>query len=84
MSIFSKLITLLRGTAHETGQKAVDANALRILDQEMRDAGAQLTRSREELTKLMAQSKLAQQKIDARRQDGRIHALYRRCAGQER
>ena len=47
MSIFSKLITLLRGTAHETGQKAVDANALRILDQEMRDAGAQLTRSRE-------------------------------------
>lgn len=33
MSIFSKLITLLRGTAHETGQKAVDANALRILDQ---------------------------------------------------
>ncbi|WP_407470558.1 PspA/IM30 family protein [Xanthomonas campestris] len=66
MSIFSKLITLLRGTAHETGQKAVDANALRILDQEMRDAGAQLTRSREELTKLMAQSKLAQQKIDAR------------------
>ncbi|HYG06199.1 MAG TPA: PspA/IM30 family protein [Stenotrophomonas sp.] len=66
MSILSKLLTLFRGTAHEAGQKAVDANALRILDQEMRDAGAQLNRSREELTKLMAQSKLAQQKIDAR------------------
>lgn len=66
MSIFSKLLTLFRGTAHETGQKVVDANALRILDQEMRDAGTQLNRSREELTKLMAQSKLAQQKIDAR------------------
>lgn len=66
MSIFSKLLTLFRGTAHEVGQKAVDANALRILDQEVRDAGAELTRSREELTKLMAQSKLAQQKIEAR------------------
>ncbi|HEY0332704.1 MAG TPA: PspA/IM30 family protein [Stenotrophomonas sp.] len=66
MSIFSKLLTLFRGAAHETGQKAVDANALRILDQEMRDAGTQLARSREELTKLMAQAKLAQQKIDAR------------------
>lgn len=67
MSIFSKLLTLFRGTAHEAGQKAVDANALRILDQEMRDAGTQLNRSREELTKLMAQAKLGQQKIEARR-----------------
>ncbi|MGH8032640.1 MAG: PspA/IM30 family protein [Luteimonas sp.] len=66
MSILSKLFTLFRGAAHETGQKAVDANALRILDQEVRDAGSELTRSREELTKLMAQSKLAQQKIAAR------------------
>lgn len=66
MSILSKLLTLFRGVATEAGQKAVDANALKILDQEVRDAGAELTRSREELTKLMAQARLAQQKIDAR------------------
>jgi len=66
MSIIKKLMTLLRGTATEAGQRAVDANALTILDQEMRDAGTQLNRSRDELTKLMAQSKLGQQKLDAR------------------
>ena len=66
MSILSKLLTLFRGVATEAGQKAVDANALKILDQEVRDAGTELTRSRDELTKLMAQAKLAQQKMDAR------------------
>lgn len=66
MSILAKLFTLIRGTATEAGQKAVDANALTILDQEIRDTNTELQRSRQELTKLMAQSKLAQQKIEAR------------------
>lgn len=66
MSIIKKLFTLFRGTAHEAGQTVVDANAIKILDQEMRDAGTQLAKSRDELTKLMAQSKLAQGKLDAR------------------
>jgi phage shock protein A len=66
MSIIKKLFTLFRGTAYEAGQTVVDANAIKILDQEMRDAGTQLARSRDELTKLMAQSKLSQGKLDAR------------------
>lgn len=66
MSIIKKLITLFRGAAHEAGQKAVDANLVRILDQEMRDAGTQLQASKVELTKLMGQSTLAQGKLDAR------------------
>lgn len=66
MSIINKLFTLFRGTAHEAGQAVVDNNAIKILDQEMRDAGTQLARSRDELTKLMAQSKLSQGKLDAR------------------
>lgn len=66
MSLFQKLITLFRGTATDAAQKTVDANAIRILDQEMRDAGNELSRSRDELTKLMAQGKLLQQKIAAR------------------
>lgn len=66
MSILSKLFTLLRGVATESGQKVVDANALTILDQEIRDTSTELNRAREELTKLMAQGKLAQQKMDAR------------------
>ena len=39
MSILTKIFTLLRGGANEAGQAVVDANALRILDQEIRDAG---------------------------------------------
>lgn len=58
MSILQKIITLFRGTAHEAGQAVVDANALKILDQEIRDAGNDLVRSKEELTKVMAQRQL--------------------------
>lgn len=58
MSILTKIFTLLRGGANEAGQAVVDANALRILDQEIRDAGNELTRSKQELTKVMAQRQL--------------------------
>jgi phage shock protein A len=66
MSIIKKLFTLFRGTAHEAGQAVVDANAIKILDQEMRDASTQLAKSRDELTKLMAQSKLSAGKLETR------------------
>ena len=58
MSLLSKILTLFRGTAHEAGQAVVDKNALKILDQEIRDAGNDLVRSKEELTKVMAQRQL--------------------------
>lgn len=58
MSLLQKILTLFRGTAHEAGQAVVDKNALRILDQEIRDAGNDLVRSKEELTKVMAQRQL--------------------------
>lgn len=58
MSLLQKILTLFRGTAHEAGQAVVDKNALRILDQEIRDAGTNLARSKEELTKVMAQRQL--------------------------
>jgi len=59
MSLFSKILTLFRGTANEAGQAVVDKNAIRILDQELRDSTAELSRSKEELTKVMAQRQLA-------------------------
>ena len=58
MSLLQKILTLFRGTAHEAGQAVVDANAMKILDQEIRDAGNELLRSKEELTKVMAQRQL--------------------------
>jgi len=59
MSILSKILTLFRGTANEAGQAVVDKNAIRILDQELRDSTTELARSKEELTKVMAQRQLA-------------------------
>ena len=67
MSLWSKIFTLFRGTATAVGQAVVDANAIRILDQEIRDASAALVRSREDLTKIMAQRRLVG---DGSTQDG--------------
>ena len=52
--IVTKLWTALRGAANEAGEFAVDANATRILDQEIRDADAELRQARDGLASLMA------------------------------
>lgn len=66
MGILNKLFTLFRGKSHEAGQAVVDANAMTILDQEMRDADKNLITSRSELTKIMGRSNLLQGEIEAR------------------
>ncbi len=63
MSVWSKLLTALRGGAHEAGEALVDSQALRILDQEIRDADDDLRKSREALAGLMAKEKLAQARL---------------------
>lgn len=67
MSILAKILTLFRGAATEAGQAIVDNHATRILDQEIRDAQADSVRAKEDLTRLMAQQKLAGDKLDAKR-----------------
>jgi phage shock protein A len=52
--IVTKLWTALRGAANEAGEFAVDANATRILDQEIRDADTELRQARGGLASLMA------------------------------
>lgn len=63
MSVWSKLLTALRGGAHEAGEALIDSQALRILDQEIRDADADLRKSREALAGIMAKEKLAQTRL---------------------
>ena len=62
MNVWSKLLTAMRGTAYEAGEAVVDSQALRILDQEIRDADAELHKSREALANIMAKQKLAAEK----------------------
>ena len=47
MNIWAKMITALRGGVNEAGEAIVDSQALRILDQEVRDSAEELKRSKD-------------------------------------
>lgn len=64
MNIWAKLITALRGGVNEAGEAIVDTQALRILDQEVRDATDELEQSRDGLAAILARQKLAEEKSD--------------------
>lgn len=62
MNVWAKMITALRGGVNEAGEAIVDTQALRILDQEIRDAGDELNESKNSLAEIMARHKLSQEK----------------------
>src|SRR3989442_15684533 len=63
MTIWNKLVTALRGAAHEAGEAVTDTQAPPILDQEIRDADSDLNKSKEALADIMAKQKLAAGKL---------------------
>ena len=65
MSMLSKLSALFRGTAHEAGQAVVDANALKILDQEIRDADTAQGKARDDLAGLVARRRMAEGELSS-------------------
>jgi len=64
MSIWKKVVTAIRGGVNEVGETIADNQALRILDQEIRDADAELKRSKDALADMMAKQKLSQNKVN--------------------
>jgi phage shock protein A len=58
--VLTKLWSALRGAANEAGEAAVDANATRILDQEIRDADSELREARIALSAMMAKQSVEQ------------------------
>jgi phage shock protein A len=60
-----KLWTALRGAANEGIEAAADTQSIRILDQELREAKKELQVCDENLTKIMAKRKLAENKVNA-------------------
>lgn len=62
MSIWGKVMTALKGAGNEVGEAIADSNALRILDQEIREASDQLQQSKTQLAGIMAKQKLSGQK----------------------
>ena len=65
----SKLWTALRGATNEGLESAADTQAIRILDQELRDAKTELQASDQNLTKIMAKRKIAASKVTALQAD---------------
>ena len=63
------MITALRGGVNEAGEAIVDAQALRILDQEIRDASEELNKSKDGLASIIAQQKLAEEKVNSLKAD---------------
>ncbi|OZG71797.1 phage shock protein A [Hahella sp. CCB-MM4] len=62
MNVWAKMMTALRGGVNEAGEAIVDSQALRILDQEVRDASEELKQSKESLVAIIAQQKVAEEK----------------------
>lgn len=65
--ILTKLWTALRGAANEAGEAAVDANATRILDQEIRDADNELREARIALAGMMGKQSVEQNHLAEKR-----------------
>lgn len=65
MSIWAKVATAVRGGVSEAGEAIVDNQALRILDQEIRDADNDLIKSKDALTGIIAKRKLADKKVES-------------------
>lgn len=83
MSMLAKLSALFRGTAHEAGQSVVDANALKILDQEIRDADNAQGKARDDLAGLVARRRMAENEMKSfGEQIGKYESSARTALGQ--
>lgn len=76
MNIWAKMITALRGGVNETGEAIVDNQALRILDQEIREASEELKQSKDSLAAIIAREKLSREKYAAIDQQITEHEDY--------
>ena len=65
MSIWGKLFTLGRAGGHEAATAVVDKNAIRILDQEIRDADTAQGKARDDLSGLVARRRMAENELQS-------------------
>lgn len=65
MTVWNKLWTAVRGGANEAAEAVADSQALRILDQEIRDADTALGRALDERAKIAAKRKMKEDSIAA-------------------
>ncbi|MCQ8104023.1 PspA/IM30 family protein [Methylomonas sp. SURF-2] len=76
MNLLNKLMTALRGVANEAGESIVDAQGIRILEQEVRDAKAHLEQAKESLTEVIAEQMAVQRRVGGLRTSVEEHEHY--------
>ncbi|WP_199609274.1 PspA/IM30 family protein [Flocculibacter collagenilyticus] len=76
MSILKKLFTAVRGGAREVGESIVDANGIRIFEQEIADAQNALHKAKKSLTEVMAKEMQTKRKISAIDESIAEHETY--------
>lgn len=86
MSIWKKLFTAVKGGVNEAAETIADSQALRILDQEIREAKEELRQSDSALASIIAKRKLSEQKVQALAQsisEYELHAINAMEKGEE-
>lgn len=64
MNVFGKIMTAIRGGAREAGEAIVDTNAIRIFEQEIKDAEKHMNKAKQDLTGIMAQQMRAARELE--------------------
>lgn len=62
--MFKKILTAIRGGVNEAGEKIVDSQGMRILEQEIRDSKAEIDKAESQLAKVIADSKRTEVKVE--------------------
>ena len=76
MSVIGKIATLIKGSARELGESIVDANGIRIYEQEIRDAQEAINKAKADLTGVMAKEMQSAREIErARTEIARLENL---------
>lgn len=76
MSIFKKLITAVRGGATEVGEAIIDNQAIRILEQEVRDSKKAIGEAKTNLTAIMAEKMGVARKVKELNEKIKEHEGY--------
>ncbi len=63
MDVLSKIVTALKGGINEAGEALVNSQDLRILDQEIREAGEAQNQSKDALAAMIARQKVSEEKV---------------------
>lgn len=68
MKLFAKVVTAARGSAREAVEVVVDANALRIFEQEIHDCEETIQEARRDLSSVIAEKLKLRREIDSSRE----------------